>query len=261
MAIVNLTDDSFYAPSRLLGSEAAGPVERKEGLCDMVSGRIDVALSEGADIMDLGACSTRPNSVPVSEQVEWERLEPVLELMRGRYPEVPLSVDTFRRGIIERLGKYGVDVVNDVSGGSEDIYKAVAELGATYILTHNQQYQTDEQVIDYFCRRSDMLFRCGVHDAWIDPGFGFGKTLEQNYRMLALIPLLKQMLGLPVLAGLSRKSMIYNLLGVGPEDALSGTIAANTIAVMNGADVLRVHDVKPARDVLSVVNYQLSVIN
>lgn len=236
MAIVNLTDDSFYAQSRHL-----------DGLS-----KDDISIYAGADIIDLGACSTRPGSVPVSAQTEWERLEPALKIMQSEYPEMPLSVDTFRPELVGRLAGYGVDIINDVSGGSEQMYQAVAEADMTYVLTHNASYVSDEAVVDYFCRRADQVLRAGVKDLWIDPGFGFGKTVDENYRMLALLPWLKQMLGMPVLVGLSRKSMITVPLATVPQDALEGTVAANTIALMNGADILRVHDVLPARQLITV---------
>lgn len=236
MAIVNLTDDSFYAQSRHFG-----------GL-----GKDDINSHAGADIIDLGACSTRPGSVPVSVQTEWERLKPALKFMQSECPEMPLSVDTFRPELVGRIVDYGVDIINDVSGGSEKMYQAVADAGMTYVLTHNGPYTSDEAVVDYFCRRADMAFRAGVKDLWIDPGFGFGKTVDENYRMLALLPWLKQMLGMPVLVGLSRKSMITVPLATVPQDALEGTVAANTIALMNGADILRVHDVLPAKQLITI---------
>lgn len=247
MAIINLTDDSFYAPSRLLADKQGGRMTGSEWRAT-----IDKALREGADIIDLGACSTRPGSVAVSEQTEWDRLQPALEMMREYYPEVPLSVDTFRIGVMKRLATYGIDIINDVSGGSDEIYSLAAESGMTYILTHNAPFNTDEQVIDYFCRRVDKLFRAGVKDVWIDPGFGFQKTPEQNYHILNLLPWIRQTIGLPILVGVSRKSMITSLLDISAEEALCGTVALNTIALMKGADILRVHDVEPAKQVITI---------
>ena len=247
MAIANLTDDSFYAGSRLSvsGGEFDEQTFRKH---------IDKALSEGAGIIDLGACSTRPQSQPVSPETEWQRLQPALEIMKSEYPQTPLSVDTFRPQIAERVAEYGIDIVNDISGGGQDMYDTVAKAGLTYVLTHNAPYETDDKVVDYFARRIDMLQRAGVHDIWIDPGFGFGKTTDDNFRMLRLLPWLKTMTGHPILVGLSRKSMIYKTLDITPEEALNGTIVCNTIAAMLGADILRVHDVLPATQLSALIN-------
>ena len=244
MAIVNFTPDSFFEGSRL-SSEGE------------LRSRLDEVLSVGADIIDLGACSTRPGAERASEAQERERLSVALREVE-RWQEtvskrLPLSLDTYRPEIAaEACSKHQIDIINDVSGGSERMYEVAAYHGAAYVLTHNGGFQRVADVVDYLQQRVDCLNRKGVHDIIIDPGFGFQKTREQDYLLLRHLGWIKQMLPLPLLAGMSRKRMVYEVLRSTPDQALAGTIAANTIALMRGADILRVHDVKEARDTISI---------
>ena len=234
-AIINLTSDSFYGESR---NTTHGKI---------VSSVVR-AVGEGADMLDIGACSTRPGSQPVSAEEEIERLEQgmpaVLEARNG----TPLSVDTFRAGVAEKcLKDWKADVINDVSGGSSDMFSVVAEYGAGYVLTYNRS--TDDDIVDdmmrFFDGRLTELGTFGIKKVILDPGFGFSKDMGQNYRVLAELGRLKSF-GLPVMAGMSRKSMAYRPLDILPEDSLEATVALDTIALSNGAEWLRVHDVRAA---------------
>ena len=237
MAIINATTDSFaFSCSNISEAEILSQAAR--------------ALSEGAAILDIGGCSTRPNSTPVKEEEEWRRVDIALRAIRGAYPQAILSVDTFMTSVARRaVMEYGVDMINDVSGGSEEMFALVAELGVPYILTHNAPVSdtlpVTVQVIDYLVRKVDELHRLGVKDVIIDPGFGFNKSVEQNWELLENMKDL-EIIGLPILVGLSRKSMLYKPLGVEPtsDEALRATIEANKKALANGAKILRVHDVK-----------------
>ena len=237
MAIINATTDSFaFSCSNISEAEMLSLAAKD--------------LSEGADILDIGGCSTRPGSTPVDESEEWRRVEIALKAIRGAYPEAILSVDTFRTSIARRaISKYGVDIINDISGGCEEMFELVAELGVPYILTHNAPVDdtlpVTVQVIDELIRKVDKLHRLGAKDVIIDPGFGFNKSLEQNLDLLEHLKDL-DIIGLPILVGLSRKSMLYKPLGVTPtsDEALRATIEANKKALANGAKILRVHDVK-----------------
>ncbi|MBQ7209932.1 MAG: dihydropteroate synthase [Paludibacteraceae bacterium] len=239
MGILNATDDSFYGASRASTAE------------DLLRS-LRVAIAQGADIIDVGACSTRPGSEPVSVEKETERLGFALNIIRNENTTVPLSVDTFRAEMVVICAQYGVDIINDISGGNEEMFTKVAQYDMGYVLTHNDVYADDAKVIDYFQRRIDKLNKAGVKDVIIDPGFGFNKDVADNYRMLGLLPLLKEMSGLPVLVGMSRKSMIYKVLGGSPDEALAGTITAQTLALDRGADIIRVHDVKEAVDTVKI---------
>lgn len=262
MAIINSTPDSFYAGSR----NATDPSLR---------GCIREALAAGADILDLGAYSTRPGAPEVSEEEEWRRLESALKSVRAVVadfspsafsPSGPiLSIDTFRSGVARRaVEEYGAHIINDVSGGDMDpeMFATVAALQVPYILMHMRGTPADMQsltdysdvtadVISDLAFKADRLRDMGVADIIVDPGFGFAKTVEQNYRMLADLAEFKRM-GMPVLAGLSRKSMIWRPLGISPSEALPGTIALNMAALERGADILRVHDVAAARQTVDV---------
>lgn len=237
MAIINATTDSFaFSCSNISEAEMLSQAAR--------------ALSEGADILDIGGCSTRPNSTPVDEAEEWRRVEIALRAIRGTYPGAILSIDTFRAAIARRaITEYGVDMINDISGGNKEMFATVAELSVPYILTHNAPVDDTlpvaVQVIDYLIRKADELHRLGVKDVIIDPGFGFNKSVEQNWELLEHLKDL-EIIGLPILVGLSRKSMLYKPLGVEPtsEEALQATVEANKKALANGARILRVHDVK-----------------
>lgn len=222
MGIVNVTPDSFYAPSRTEGvAEAVAQAQRM--------------VREGAAVIDVGACSTRPGSQPVSEDEEWQRLLPVLEALHDELPSVPLSVDTFRPSVAHRcVQRFGSLFVNDVSGGE------AALPGVPYVLTC-----PDADPMAFFAQRLPQLAQRGVEEVILDPGFGFGKTIEDNYRILSHLSDL-QTFGLPVLVGLSRKSMVYKPLDIKPSEALTGTTVLHTVALQRGASILRVHDVAEA---------------
>ncbi len=231
MGILNATPDSFYAGSRALTEHA-------------VAERARQIVSEGAAIIDVGACSTRPGSTPPTQQEEMERLRRALDVVRRQQPQAIVSVDTFRPDVARMaVEEYGADIVNDVSEGNAEMFRMVARLRVPYILMSAQPdlRQTLLTLSDKVQQLRDM----GQHDIVVDPGFGFGKTLEQNYRLLAQLDRL-QVLGLPVLVGLSRKSMITRLLGITPEEALAPTTALHAVALDKGAAILRVHDVLPA---------------
>ena len=222
MGILNVTPDSFYASSRCLKA-------------DTLRERALHMASEGAGILDLGACSTRPGSTPVPEDEERKRLLTALGIVREVLPDMPLSVDTFRRSVAaECVQECGPLLINDVSGGEASLPSM------PYVLT----CPTDDPVT-WFAAHIPQLLAAGVDDLYLDPGFGFGKTIDDNYRILAQLETLQQF-GYPLLVGLSRKSMIYGPLAVMPEDALPGTVALNTVALQKGASILRVHDVLPA---------------
>lgn len=248
MGIINATPDSFHPASRVGGAaEAAAVAERM--------------VADGADMIDVGACSTRPGSCAPDEAVEWARLEPVLRAVRAAVgPAMPVSVDTYRAGIARRAVESGLaDIINDIGGGSldSDMFDTVAALRVPYVLMHMRGTPADMQtrcdytdvtadVISELAASLDRLALAGVADVIVDPGFGFAKTLEQNYALLRGLPVLAGALRRPVLAGLSRKSMATKLLGIDAADALPATCALNMLALERGASVLRVHDVAEA---------------
>ena len=247
MGIINVTPDSFYSTSRIAGEQE-------------LRTRIDTLLREGASIADLGAYSSRLGAEEVSAQEEMRRLAPALRILRDEYPALPVSVDTFRADVARwAVQEYGVAMINDISGGALDpqMYSTIAELQVPYILMHMRGTPqtmgelTDYQdlildLIDYFIQRVGQLTELGVHDIVLDPGFGFSKTLEQNYELLARMSDLGTVLPQPLLVGISRKSMIYRLLDQTPEEALNGTSILHAFALERGAKILRVHDVAPA---------------
>lgn len=245
MAIVNVTPDSFYSGSRCPSTEAA-------------LARADEALAQGADILDLGAYSTRPGAAEVPADEEWQRLQPVVTELRRRHPQAVISIDTFRSGVAERAVDAGADIINDVSGGTLDdqMFATVARLQVPYILMHmrgtpaTMQQHTNynnlfADVIGELSQPLRRLTDLGVHDVIIDPGFGFAKTLEQNYELFAHLAEFS-VFNRPVLVGISRKSMIYKLFNITPEQSLSATTALNLLALQSGASILRVHDVPEA---------------
>jgi len=243
MGIINCTPDSFYSGSRTSG---AGEALNRAG--EMVAA--------GADILDIGAYSTRPGASEITPQEELDRLSPALEAIKSEYPDIPVSVDTFRAEVAARcIDKFGVEIINDVAGGTLDpeMFPAVAERKAAYILMHmrgnpgTMQSLTDyddivSDIISDLARKADSLRALGLADIIIDPGFGFAKTIRQNYQLLASLSRFKT-LGMPILAGMSRKSMIWRPLGISPEESLPGTITLHTAAMLAGADIIRVHDV------------------
>lgn len=253
MGILNVTPDSFYAGSRTPGAEA-------------VAARVRQIRDEGADFIDIGAYSSRSGAADVPAAEEMERLRMGLGVIAREAPEMPVSVDTFRADVARMcVEEYGVSIINDIAGGQLDaaMFDTVAHLGVPYVLMHMQgtpqtmqrEPHYDDVVAEVFqtlARGAQRLHAMGAADVILDPGFGFGKTVAQNYDLLAHLDELVA-LGLPVLVGVSRKSMIWRLVGGGPEDALNGTTAIHAIALMKGASILRVHDVKAATEAVKIV--------
>lgn len=253
MGILNVTPDSFYAGSRKQ-TEAA------------IIDRIETILREGASIIDVGGYSSRPDAAEVSETEEMQRLEMALQPLLQHYPDVVVSVDTFRSSVARQcVEKYGVAMINDISGGELDerMFDTVAQLRVPYIMMHmrgtpqTKQQQTDYEdvtadLLKYFSQKLERLFRLGVNDVILDPGFGFSKTLTQNYELMRHLGDF-QIFGLPLLVGISRKSMIYKLLETTPEESLNGTTVLHTYALLQGADILRVHDVRAAKEAIRIV--------
>jgi len=246
MAIGNITPDSFYAGSRYADDRSA------------VSWAMN-SLESGATILDLGACSTRPHSAAVSAQEEWQRLCPILKAIRRALPEANLSVDTFRPEVARRSMEEGADMINDISGGDEAMYEVIVHYHCPYVLTHNNPAvaldadptHVVSEVLDDLQQRLDHLYQMGIADVIVDPGFGFGKTTEQNYAILRQMDVLAA-LSAPVMVGLSRKSMLYQPTHRTAETALEATTAANMIALEKGANMLRVHDVQAAMDTITI---------
>lgn len=239
MGILNATTESFYEASQMHTADA-------------VAERALTMLREGASIIDVGGCSTKPGLAPVSEEEEMHRLGMALAAIRTVAPEAILSVDTFRASIAERCVRdFGVQMINDVSGGEADerMFATVADLQVPYVLTCNKGSWT-ELMYD-LAERIGRLHLMGVNDVIVDPGFGFGKTLDDNYRLMAHLEEL-HLLECPLLVGVSRKSMIYKHLDITPTEALNGTTALHTVALMKGAHILRVHDVKAAREAILI---------
>lgn len=239
MGILNATTESFYEASQMHTADA-------------VAERALTMLREGASIIDVGGCSTKPGLAPVSEEEEMHRLGIALAAIRTVAPEAILSVDTFRASIAERcVREFGVQMINDVSGGEADerMFATVADLQVPYVLTCNKGSWT-ELMYD-LAERIGRLHLMGVNDVIVDPGFGFGKTLDDNYRLMAHFEEL-HLLECPLLVGVSRKSMIYKYLDINPAEALNGTTALHAVALMKGAHILRVHDVKAAREAILI---------
>ena len=243
MGIVNLTDDSYFSDSRCTDVQAA-------------LSRVETMLAEGADIIDIGACSTRPGSLPVGAEEEWRRLEPVLTALKDRFPGITISIDTYWASVVEKAySLIGQFIVNDISAGEDDplMLPTVGRLGLQYIAMHkkgtpeNMQSNTDYddvvgEIVEYFDRFAEKAAACGIKDWVADPGFGFSKTIEQNYEILRNLSRFNR----KVLVGVSRKSMIYKYLGITPEESLPATQVLHLAALQNGADILRVHDVAEA---------------
>jgi dihydropteroate synthase len=254
MGILNVTPDSFYAKSRISGEKE-------------ILNRVENIISEGGTIIDVGGYSSRPDAVHIAEQEEYSRIKPALALIKKHFPDTFISIDTFRSNIVKQLyEEFGSFIINDISSGDIDsrIIAYAGKNGLPYIAMHmkgtpetmqNKENCTYEdivfEIISYFVNKKKQLAEAGIIDIIIDPGFGFSKTLEGNYELLAKMDAFK-VLESPVLAGLSRKSMFYKLLNISAEESLSATIAGNMLALQNGADILRVHDVKEARDTIKV---------
>lgn len=252
MGILNLTPDSFYDGGKYKSEQLI--LQHVEGM-----------LFEGATFIDIGAYSSRPNAPHISLEEERARLLPVLELITKRFPEILISIDTFRSSIASESIAAGACMINDISAGQmdKDMFGTVAGLQVPYLLMHmrgtpqTMQQHTDyndlvKDIIIYFSEKIFELRKLGLNDLILDPGFGFSKTLEQNYELLGKLELLSCM-ELPIVAGLSRKSMLYKLLGTNAEHALNATTAANTIALQKGASILRVHDVKEAMETIRIM--------
>ena len=242
MGILNVTPDSFYAGSRTQTEQE-------------IAERVNQIVSEGASIIDIGAYSTRPGATEVSVKEEMERLRLGLDVIRRELPYSVVSVDTFRPDVARMaVEEFGADIINDVSEGDVDMYRMVARLRVPYILMSVQPTLRD--MLLGFSEKVQQLRDLGANDIILDPGFGFGKTLEQNYQVMNELEKL-QVMELPVLVGVSRKSMIYKLMGITPSEALNGTTALNTVALMKGASILRVHDVREAVKIMKSLNCQI----
>jgi dihydropteroate synthase len=249
MGILNLTPDSFYD-----GGKYSSVYE--------IQLRVDEIINEGADIIDVGSVSTRPGAKKISTLEELKRLIPAVKTIRKKYPEFPVSVDTFNPDVAENMIKdFSVDMINDVTSGGESMkmYEVIASRNVPYIIMHMQGNPENMQdnpkyndIIDdilvFMGEKTSKLKSMGIIDIIIDPGFGFGKTIDHNYRLLSGLDCFRS-LELPVIIGISRKSMIYKYLSVSPEEGLNGTTALNMVALLKGANILRVHDVKEAVEV------------
>ncbi len=251
MAIVNCTPDSFFEESRTSSVSA-------------IEARIAVCVAQGADIVDIGGYSTRPGAVDISAEEEWNRIQPAISFAKKHYPKLLISVDTFRSEVAEKALNSGADIINDVSAGTIDplMFGIVAKHRVPLIIMHmrgtpqtmNQFTDYNDlttEVLQYFSERISAAHAAGILDLAIDPGFGFAKTLEQNYELFSNMERLK-IFDLPLLVGISRKSMIYKLLETDAKHALNGTTALNALALSKGAKILRVHDVREAREVVNV---------
>lgn len=253
MGILNVTPDSFFSESRTPDEEH-------------IAQRVKQMMNDGADMIDIGGYSSRPGADDVSTEEEMNRLRRGLRIIRKFYPDVPVSVDTFRADVARMcIEEEGADIINDISGGMMDrqMFRTVAQLHVPYIMMHMQGTPDSmqlaphydnlrQEVMLYFAERIDRLCQMGVKDIIVDPGFGFGKTMEHNYELMAHLEDF-HVFGLPLLVGISRKSMIYKLLGGTPQTSLNGTTVLNTIALTKGAHILRVHDVKEAVEAKRIV--------
>lgn len=260
MGILNVTPDSFFAGSRCATEE-------------QIAARVHQLIAEGADMIDVGGYSSRPGCDDISPDEEMRRLARGLEIIRRIAPDAIVSVDTFRASVARRcVEEYGVQIINDISAGELDpgMYDMVAQLQVPYIMMHmrgipsqmmEERYLVYDnvvaEVLQYFAAKIERLTRMGVNDIILDPGFGFSKTLSDNYRMMRhldeFLPL-----ELPLLVGVSRKSMVYKLLGTTPEESVNGTTALHVMALLGGADILRVHDVRPAAEAVKIVMQTLN---
>ena len=253
MGILNITTDSFFDGGKFL---------TKENIIKQAQ-KIE---EEGAKIIDIGASSSRPGSTPVSEKIELERLLPAIKLVQKNTKNLKISIDTFRAKVAEECIKNGAHIINDISAGEKDLkmFETIINLDVPYIMMHmqgdsknmqvNPKYEdVNSDIISFFEQKVKYLNTKGFKKIIIDPGFGFGKTIEHNYEILKNLKKFRE-LNLPILAGLSRKSMIYNLLEISAEEALNGTSIANTISLLNGAKILRVHDVKQAVECIRIYN-------
>lgn len=254
MGIINTTDDSYFSDSRC--SDNAAVLRRAEKM-----------VKDGVDIFDIGGCSTRPGSVTVDLEEEWNRLKDAIPAIRKEFPEIPVSIDTFRSEIVRRAyDSIGEHTINDISAGEADcdMLKTAGELKLPYIAMHMRgtpqtmsglcQYDNiTEDIISYFRRFEERMSSYGIEDYILDPGFGFAKTIEQNYELLHNLDRFR-CLGRQILVGVSRKSMIFRLFNITPQEALPATQALHMEALIRGADILRVHDVAEARQCATIYN-------
>jgi dihydropteroate synthase len=251
MGILNITGDSFYAGSRLQNIEA-------------IKNKAIQMLNEGADIIDIGAQSTRPGSARISAEEELKKLLPAIEMLTGLFPEILISIDTYHSKVAKETIEAGAAIINDISAGEMDknMLETAGSLGVPYIAMHmkgvpetmheDTNYEdVTKQILDFFINKIADCKRAGIKDFIIDPGFGFGKNIAQNLLLLKNLSVF-QMLGRPILAGLSRKSTIYKTLHISPEESLNGTTVLHTLALQNGASILRVHDVKEAKETVNL---------
>jgi len=252
MGILNLTPDSFFEGSRVR-------LEEK-----MILNTAEKMISEGADFLDIGGYSTRPGALDISMEEEVQRVVPAISLIKREFPETLISVDTFRSGVAKHAVESGADLINDISAGNLDsqMLSAVTQLNVPYIAMHMKgtpQTMQEEaiyqdlipEILYYFSQKLEQFSKLGIKDVIIDPGFGFAKTREQNFQLLRDLKRFNA-LGLPILAGVSRKSMIYKTLQINPSEALNGTTALNMFALSQGANILRVHDVKEAKETVTL---------
>lgn len=253
MGILNITPDSFYDGGQ--HNSESNIIQQVENM-----------LSEGATFIDIGAYSSRPGAHHISEKEELQRILPVVDLLLKEYPEILISIDTFRSAVAKKTIDHGAAMINDISGGNMDpkMFATVAELQVPYILMHMlgtpQNMQDDPsyenvttELIAFFADKISTLRNLKLNDIIIDVGFGFGKTVAHNFELLQNLALFKN-LDAPILAGMSRKSMLYKTLGITPQEALNATTSANTIALLNGASILRVHDVREAMETIQITN-------
>jgi dihydropteroate synthase len=253
MGIINATPDSFYEGSRFSGIDA-------------VLAQVEKMIRDGADIIDIGGQSTRPGSKPLTASEELQRIIGSIEALHKNFPEAFISVDTYHSLVAKEAVAVGAALVNDISAGSmdESMIPVVASLKVPYILMHmkgtpltmqeNPQYENvTKEVLDFFIHKIVSLRKAGIKDIIIDPGLGFGKTIAHNFELLRNLSVFK-ILDCPILLGISRKSTIYKTLGIDVKDALNGTTVLNTAGLMNGADIIRVHDVKEAKEAVNLVN-------
>ena len=254
MGILNITPDSFFD---------GGKYNEEKKILE----HVELMISEGADIIDIGGQSTRPGSKIIGADEELKRILPAIKLIKKEFPGITISIDTFWSKVAEIVVSEGADIINDISGGTfdSDMFKTIARINVPYVLMHIKgtpetmqknpvKNNITEIVLNYFINKINELNNLGFNKIILDPGFGFGKSVECNYQLLKELNKLKD-LGLPVLVGISRKSMINKVIETTPEEALNGTTVLNTIALQNGADILRVHDIKEAKEAIKLTGY------
>lgn len=253
MGVLNITPDSFYDGGRYTEKEK-------------IVSKVEKMICEGVDFIDVGANSSRPGAAVISYEEELRRLSETMELLRSGFPESIISIDTFRSGIARKMvEEYGADMINDISAGDMDkeMFSTIADLRIPYVMMHmqgtpktmqkNPKYDNVvKEIITVFVCKMEKLKRLGVDDIILDPGFGFGKNLDHNYELMNGLGLFT-VLNKPIMVGVSRKSMIGKLLGCTPDEALNGTVVLNTVALMKGVDILRVHDVKEAVEAIKII--------